>query len=122
MGRRGGAGEVVDLIDLELERINHVVPHEFEPRMRQQMGDVVLAAGEQVVETDDLMAVAQQPVAEMAAEKTGTAGDEDAHDQKGRKSRVESRRKSAYRLRRELAAEVGRVFRNAPSAVVASVS
>jgi hypothetical protein len=42
----------------------------------QQMLEVVLAAGEKVVYAKNVMALLDQPVAEMAAEKTGASGDE----------------------------------------------
>jgi hypothetical protein len=74
MGRGSGTGEIVDLIDLDLERVDHVVPQEFKPRIGQQMDDVLLPAGKQIVEADDLMAVADQAIAEVAAEKSGAAG------------------------------------------------
>jgi len=57
-GRR--AGEVVDLVDLVLERVDDVVPHELEARVILQVGDVELPAGEEVIEADDLMAVLDQ--------------------------------------------------------------
>ena len=40
-----------------------------------QVGDVVGAAGDQVVHGDDVMALGQEPVAEVAAEEAGAAGD-----------------------------------------------
>ena len=38
--RRGRAGEVVDLVDLDIEREGHVVAHQLEARMCQQVRDV----------------------------------------------------------------------------------
>ena len=52
--------------------------HELKVRMIQQMGDVVLGAGEEVVQADNVVAVGQQSFTEMRAEEAGTAGDEDA--------------------------------------------
>ena len=71
---RGGAGEVVDLIDLDVEREGDVVPHRLEVRIADQVGDVVLAAGEIVVDTQHIVAVAQQTFAEMRPQEAGTAG------------------------------------------------
>ena len=42
--RRGRAGEVVDLVDLDVERERHVVAHQLEARMPHQMIDVLLCA------------------------------------------------------------------------------
>ena len=42
------------------------------------MSDVLAAAGEIVVEADDFVSGVDHAVAEMAAEESGSAGDEDA--------------------------------------------
>ena len=42
------------------------------------LGDVVLGAREEVVGTEDVVAGGQQPLAQVGAEKTGAAGDQDA--------------------------------------------
>ena len=42
----------------------------------EQVGDVLDAAGEQVVDADDPVAVGEQPLAEVRAEEAGAAGDE----------------------------------------------
>ena len=77
MRRRSRAGEIVDLVDLDLEGIDHIVPHEFKVRVGQQMNDVLLPAGEQVVEADDIVAVADQPIAKVTAEEAGAIIGED---------------------------------------------
>jgi hypothetical protein len=77
--RRRGTREVVDLLDLELEGVDDVVADEFKIWIRQQVRDVPLLAGEEIIEADDLVAVVQEPVAEVRAEKAGAAGDENAH-------------------------------------------
>ena len=41
--RRGRAGEVVDLVDLDVERKGHVVAHQLEARIAEQVRDVALA-------------------------------------------------------------------------------
>jgi hypothetical protein len=46
---RGRAGQVVDLVDLDVQRDRHVVPHQLEARVVEQVLDVVLGAGEEVV-------------------------------------------------------------------------
>ena len=44
-----------------------------------QMGDVVGVPGDEVVEPDHRVAVREESVAEMRAEKAGGAGDEHSH-------------------------------------------
>lgn len=41
--------------------------------------DVLAAAGEEVVETDDVVAVREKPLTEVGPYEAGTAGDENAH-------------------------------------------
>ena len=45
------------------------------------MGDVVLGPGEEVVETDDVVAFGEQTLAEVTAEEAGAAGDQNAFAQ-----------------------------------------
>ena len=78
MDRRGRAGEVVDLVHLDKQRVRYVVPHRLEMRVAEQPGDVVLAAGEIVVDAKHVMALRPQPLAKMRAEKAGAAGDKNA--------------------------------------------
>ena len=61
-----------------------VVAHRLEMWVGQQMSDVVLAPGEIIVDAEHVVALGQQALAQMRAEKTGAAGDEntfgdDAH-------------------------------------------
>ena len=49
---------------------------ELEMRIIEQMNDIVLRAGEEVVKTDDIVTLGEQTLAQMRAEETGTAGDE----------------------------------------------
>ena len=51
--RRSRAGEVVDLVDLQEERVRHVVPNQLEVRPLEQVHDVELLAREEVVEAND---------------------------------------------------------------------
>ena len=75
--RRGRAGQVVDLVDLDVEREGDVVAHQLEVRVVQQVDDVVLGAGEEVVDAQHVVAVGQQAVAQVRAEEAGAAGDHD---------------------------------------------
>jgi hypothetical protein len=77
--RRGGAGEVVDPVDRKENRNYHVVADEFEAGAADQVGDVVAAAGEEVVETDDVVAVLEESLAEVRADEARASGDENFH-------------------------------------------
>jgi hypothetical protein len=50
---------------------------EIQPRPTLQIGDVGRRAGAQVVDAYDPGAGPQQPLAQVGAEKTGSAGDQD---------------------------------------------
>jgi hypothetical protein len=73
--RRGRAGQVVDLVDLHVEREGDVVAHQLEVRVAEQVDDVVLGAGEEVVHAEHVVAVGDQALAEVRAEEAGAAGD-----------------------------------------------
>ena len=76
--RRGRAGEIVDFVALQIERHGHVVADEIEARMAEQVRDVRLAAGEQIVDAEHVVPLPDQPVAQMRTQKSRTTGDEDA--------------------------------------------
>jgi len=67
------------LVHLELERIYHIVAHQFEVGAAVQMGDVALPPGEKVIETDDIVAVLEETVTEVRTKEAGAAGDKYAH-------------------------------------------
>jgi hypothetical protein len=48
MDWRGGTGEVVDSIDLDIQREGDVVPQQLEVGAAEQMGDVATCTGEKV--------------------------------------------------------------------------
>src|SRR5690606_23181377 len=72
----GRARQVVDLVHLDEERKGDVVANELEIRVIQQVHDVRLVAREEVVGTQHLVSGLQQPVAQVASEESGTAGDQ----------------------------------------------
>ena len=77
MNGRGRTGEIVDFIDLDIERKAHIMAHELEARMIVEMIDIALCAGEQIVGTQDLLAIGEQTINQMRAQKTGAAGYQD---------------------------------------------
>jgi hypothetical protein len=70
-----GAGEVIDPIYLELERVDHVVTDEFEAGISNEMLDIGLASSEEIVEADDFMSLLNEAIAEVGTKESGTAGD-----------------------------------------------
>jgi hypothetical protein len=60
---RGRAGEVVDLIDLQQDRLDHVVANQLEGVVVEQVLDVRAPPREEVVEAEHLVAARQQPLA-----------------------------------------------------------
>ena len=60
--------------------MDHVVSDELEVATAEQVGDVGLLTREKVVDADDVVPHLDETVTEVAAEKTGTAGDKDAFD------------------------------------------
>ena len=61
--RRGRAGQIIDLVNLHIKRIDHIMTHQFEARVGQKMRDVAPAAGVEVIDTQHLMSVCEQPLA-----------------------------------------------------------
>ena len=69
MGEAGQA-RVVDLVNLHIEREGHVMAHQLEARMTDQVSNISLRAHEEVVGTDHLVTRLDQPVAEMPSRGT----------------------------------------------------
>ena len=74
---RGGTCEVVDLVHLQEDRLDNVVPDELEARPAYQVLDVLELTGEEVVQAKDLATLLQKPFTEMGADEPGPAGDQD---------------------------------------------
>jgi len=76
MDRRGGTSEVVDLVHLQIDRLGNIVADELEVGMADQMADIVLVAGKEIVQTQNVVTLGKEPVAEVGAQKTRAAGDQ----------------------------------------------
>ena len=61
--RRGGAGQVVNLVDFCAERLGDVVPDELEVWFRQKIADVFPARREEVVQAYDVVPLVDEPSA-----------------------------------------------------------
>ena len=61
---------------VEENKFRDVLLDEFEIRVAAEVRDVVHAAGDKIVNADDLVAAREQQVGEVRAEKAGGAGDD----------------------------------------------
>ena len=78
--RRGSwASQIVDLVDLDLERINDIMPDQLKPGIVHQMLDVRFAAGKKVIQADHIVIRSDQPLAKMGAKKPGSTGNKNFH-------------------------------------------
>ena len=71
-------GEMEDVVDLavDLDRLGDIVLDEPETGVLEQACDVSASAGQQIVHADDLVAVAQETLAEMRSDEPRPAGDD----------------------------------------------
>jgi hypothetical protein len=65
--RAGGAGEVVDLIDVieEVDCINDIEIVVAEVLVVLEVFDIGVAAGDKIIDGDDIMSITEKPVAKM---------------------------------------------------------
>ena len=68
--------DVIDVADVE--GLANVFFYKFEAGVVRQMSEIMAPAGEQVVDDDDALAFAEQGIAEMGSQETGTTGDQGA--------------------------------------------
>ena len=73
MYRSGRASEIVDLINLNVERKSNVLAYKFKVILTVQMSNVAFRARKIIVDTHDLMAGFEELVAQMRTKKAGAA-------------------------------------------------
>ena len=78
MDRRGRAGEIVNLVDLQIERERDVVPDHLEMFVIEQLLDVASSAGKEIIDTNHHCAISEQALAKMRAKKASAAGNKNA--------------------------------------------
>ncbi len=71
--RGGWAGEVVDFVDFEPDRVGDIVTDEVEVVVLEQVLDIGLLGSEEVIETDDIVPLAEEAFAEMRSEEARAA-------------------------------------------------
>ena len=74
MAGGGRTGQVVDLVHFQVDRQDDVVADQLEVGLSQQVADVGFLAGEEVIQADHVVSLADELFAEMGAEKAGPAG------------------------------------------------
>src|SRR6476469_8615720 len=79
MHRRGRAGQIVDLVYLDEERLGDVRPERLEALIIEQVLDILSSAGEEVVQAYYVVTLCQEAFAEVRSDEAGTAGHKDAH-------------------------------------------
>ena len=70
--------KVVDSIHFQTYGFRDVVSDEFEVRSAEEMRNISLGTGEQVVEADHIVALIHQPVTEVRADESGSPGDQNS--------------------------------------------
>mmetsp|Transcript_53738 Transcript_53738/g.92436 ORF Transcript_53738/g.92436 Transcript_53738/m.92436 type:complete len:322 (-) Transcript_53738:200-1165(-) len=75
--RGGGAGEVVDLVDLDEDGVHHVPDNHLKRGVADPVLHVFLAPREHVVQHDDLVALHHEAVHEVGPHEAGAPSDED---------------------------------------------
>ena len=65
VNRRRRTGEIVDLVDFNVERECDVVTCQFEMLVVQEMLNVLAGAGEKIVRAKDIRALCEQPLAQV---------------------------------------------------------
>jgi hypothetical protein len=78
--RRGacGAGEIVNLVDLDVQGRRDVVALELEGGMVEQVAQVAAGARLKVVDAEDVTSRVEQPAAQMRTNEARATGDENA--------------------------------------------
>lgn len=74
MDRRGRASEVVDLVNLEQNRLNDVVSDELKPRISEVVDQVVLPSREEIINDDHAVPSRDQTVHKVAPHEPGPTG------------------------------------------------
>jgi hypothetical protein len=73
MDRRCRTGEVVNPVHFYLKGIDYIMSHQFKIFIIQQMGDVFTAAGKEIVQADNFLALLDKAFTQMTSEKPGSS-------------------------------------------------
>ena len=75
--RAGRRGEVENIVHRagEIDELRHIMLDELKSRVAREMRDIIGIARDEVVDGDDAVALGEEAVGKMGAEKAGAAGD-----------------------------------------------
>src|SRR6185369_13942493 len=78
MNGRGGTSEIVNFVHLDIEGKGHVVAHQLEAAVADQVLDVAPCPGKEIIHTEDFIAACKQCFAQNRADETRSPRYEDA--------------------------------------------
>jgi hypothetical protein len=78
VNRRSRTGEIVDLVDLHIERERHVMAKELEGLMREQLIQVRACTCQEIIDAENFISLFDQPSTEMRPYEPGPTRYEDA--------------------------------------------
>jgi hypothetical protein len=65
MNWTSGTRQIVDLVDFEMYRLCHIMPHNLETIVCEEMKDILTGSRKEVVEAENLVAFRKEPLAEV---------------------------------------------------------
>ena len=78
MNRGRRAGEVINVVDLDVERKADIMSNELKPGIRHDVVHVLPRCRDEVVQAEDLIPAGQQSLAQMGAYESGSSDDKDS--------------------------------------------
>ena len=79
MDGRSRASQIIDLVNLEKDRLNYIMAQQFKAMVIEQMSDVFAPSGKEIVQADYLVLICQQLLAQMRTNESRAAGNEYSH-------------------------------------------
>jgi hypothetical protein len=73
--RSSGTSQVVDFVDLHIEREGDVVANKFKIRISQQMDDISFGPRIEIVDTEDIVSIPEETLAEMGTQESSPSCD-----------------------------------------------
>ena len=73
MNRRCRTGHIVNSIDFDLKRINHIVTNKFEIGIIFEMSNVMLIACKEIIQANDFVPLFEQTFTNVTTKETGSS-------------------------------------------------
>ncbi|KAK3016094.1 hypothetical protein RJ639_006338 [Escallonia herrerae] len=74
MNGRGGAGQVINLVHFQQNRLHHIVPNQLEPGVPKVVHHVLLPPGEKIINDNHIITPSNQLINQMGPHKSGATG------------------------------------------------